>query len=437
VTHRRPPAYPVQESVTFKKKLTYYLRSTGSFRNFLEAGFLSGIPNLPSAPPQPQPPAVLTIQTGQDYANAMDTWGDGMDAWRRDSEDELRYREHRFEVGLATAETRDFLSDLVLPVVLREDPRYVPGDIYSGLGARMGHALASIVVTKTDHGSLALNIPKLAGTVGAAFLAKEEYARLLGAPELNSGQFVERYIGYSLAGDLATNMGRELVRTAVRPDIERYNDRGMVSSDNYYPLSLGGTALYWVRSTWGLRNFVQGALIAGVPSIGTEPDQPVVPTITTQQQAMQEEEILVSYGQREQGWRDNLEDNVRYHERRLIGGFGESETQEFLANLAVPLATRMDPRYIAMGPDHSAGSRLENAFTGVVIGRTDSGHRMVNLPTLVGTVGAAFIAKESFYPKLGVPELESNRVLGKTIGFNLAGDALLNLFGEFFPHRGY
>jgi hypothetical protein len=34
-----------------------------------------------------------------------------------------------------------------------------------------------------------------------------------------------------------------------------------------------------------------------------------------------------------------------------------------------------------------------------------------------------------------VPELENNRVLAKTIGFNLGADALLNLFGEFFIRK--
>jgi hypothetical protein len=62
---------------------------------------------------------------------------------------------------------------------------------------------------------------------------------------------------------------------------------------------------------------------------------------------------------------------------------------------------------------------------------------MVNIPLLAETVGAAFMAKELYYPTLGVPELESNRVLAKTIGFNFAADELLNLFGKFFICKGF
>jgi hypothetical protein len=76
-------------TLTWGMKLDWYLRSTVSFRNFLEAGFLAGIPNLPSAPAQPLPPAAITIDGVQNYANAMDAYGDAMDTWRRSSEDEL------------------------------------------------------------------------------------------------------------------------------------------------------------------------------------------------------------------------------------------------------------------------------------------------------------------------------------------------------------
>jgi hypothetical protein len=72
---------------------------------------------------QPQPPATITIDGVQDYADAMDAYGDAMDVWRRTSEDELRYRGRRFGVGLATAETRQLLSNFAIPVALHQDPR--------------------------------------------------------------------------------------------------------------------------------------------------------------------------------------------------------------------------------------------------------------------------------------------------------------------------
>src|SRR5579883_236775 len=434
--HSYQPAMPVT-TLTWGMKLNYYLRSTGSFRNFLEAGLVAGIPNLPSAPSQPQPPAVITIDNVQHYADAMDAYGNGMDAWRRSSEDELRYRGRRFAVGLTTAETRQLLSNFVLPVALHQDPRYVAADIDGTFGQRMWHAASSIVVTRGDNGRLEPNYSKLGGTVAAAFIGKQVYAKQFDVPQLQTGQFVRRYIGYSLAGDLATNIGRELVRSAIKPDIEMYNSQGVATQDSYYPLSVGGKFFYWIRSTWGLRNFIQGALMAGIPDIPDQPEQPPVPDIKTEQQALIFDAIFVQYGKDIQAWRDNLESDVRYHERRLIGGFSESETQQFLANFALPSALGMEPRYIPLGPDYSAGARIGNAFSSIVMGHTDSGRKMVNIPMLAGTVGAAFMAKELYYPKLGVPELESNRVLAKTIGFNFAADGLLNLFGEFLIHKGF
>jgi hypothetical protein len=176
--------------------------------------------------------------------------------------------------------------------------------------------------------------------------------------------------------------------------------------------------------------------MAGVPDIPDQPEQPAVPNITTEEEALKFDAIFVQYGEDIQAWRDNLENDVRYHERRLIGGFSESETQQFLANFALPATLGMEPRYIPLGPGHSAGARMGNALSSVAIGHMDSGRKMINVPLLAGTVGAAYMAKQLYYPQLGVPELESNRVLAKTIGFNIAADGLLNLFGEFFIHKG-
>jgi hypothetical protein len=418
-------------------KFNCYLRSTGSFRNFLEAGFIAGIPNLPGTTSQPQPPAEITIDGVQNYADAMESYGDAMDSWRHTSEDELRYRAHRFEVGLATAETRQLLSNLVIPVALHQDPRYVPAYINGSFGQRMWHAVTAIGVTRSDSGRLMPNYSKLGGTVAAAFLGKSVYAKELNVPQLQTGHFVSHYIGYSLAGDLATNVGRELVRTAIKPDIEMYASQGPAMQDSYYPISFGGKFFYWARRTYGMRNFAQGALIAGLPDIPDQPDEPSTPHITTEQQALAFDAVFVQYGKDVQAWRDNMEEDVRYHERRLIGGFSESETQQLLANFILPVTTGMDPRYIPLGPGHSAGARIAHALSGVAVGNMDSGRKMVNVPVLAGTVGAALIAKNFYYPTLGVPELANNRVLAKTIGFNFAADGLFNLLGEFFMRKGY
>jgi hypothetical protein len=369
------------------------------------------------------------------YSDAMDAYGNAMDVWRRSSEDELRYRGRRFAVGLATAETRQYLSNLVLPTLFHQDPRYLPANINENFGLRMWHAVSSIAVTRSNSGSLVPNYSKLGGTVAAAYIGEAVYAPQFDVPEFNHERFAERYIAYSLAGDLATNAGRELIRSAIKPDIEMYSSLGPPTQDSYFPLSAGGKLFYWARSTYSARNFVQAALLAGFPTITAEPAQPAVPQITSEEQALAFDASLVQYGKDIQAWRDNLEEDVHYHERRLIGGLSASETQQLLTKFLLPVTLTMDPRYIPLGPGHSAGARFGNALAGILVARMNSGRRMLNLPLLGGTAGAAFIARDVYYPQLGVPELESNRVLAKTIGFNLGADALLNLFGEFFIRK--
>jgi len=338
---------------------------------------------------------------------------------------------------LATAETRDFLGNLLLPFALRQRAQYQPASFDSGFGTRLGHAFASAVVTRSDSGRLVPNVSKWGGIVGSAFIAKSFYAEQFNAPELNSNHFVARYIGFSIAGDVATNVGHEIVRSATRSDIENFMTQGTATEGSYYPLSFGGKLVYWGRSAYAPRNFIQGALIAGIPDVNDMPEFPAQPVITNQDQLLAYDKVLVNYGIAVQSWRDNLEENVRYHEHRLIGGFGESETQQFLSGFLVPVATRMDPRYIPLGSGHSFAARFGNAFEGVAVGHMDSGRRMVNLPVVVGTLGAAFIAQKEYYPTLNTPSLESNHVLGKTVGFNLAGDAVLNVLGEFLHHSSY
>ena len=420
---------------TFGLKVRTYLHSTYAFRNLLEAGLISGIPDLSSAPEQPQPPTVISDDSMNSYTNAMDAYGTEMDTWRRSSEDELRYRGRRFAVGLATAETRQSLSNLVLPTLLHQDPRYVPANIEGSFGQRMWQAVRSIAITHNNSGNSVPNYSKLGGTIAAGYLGQAIYARQFDVAELHSGHFAEKYIAYSLGGDLATNTGRELIRTVMKPDIEMAAEHGPTTQDSYYPLSVGGKFVYWARSTYYVRNFVQGALLAGIPDIPPEPAQPSDPQITSEEQAQAFYTTFIQYGNDLQSWRDNMEENVRYHERRLIGGISESETQQLLSKLVLPTSLAMDPRYIPLGAGHSGGARFANALAGVVVGRMNSGHRMLNLPLLGGTAGAAFIAQNVYYPKLGVPELETNRVLAKTIGFNLGADALLDILGEFFPRK--
>lgn len=438
----RTPA-PVDHQL-FTMKLRYYLGSTVSLRNAIEAGFVSGIPNLPELPTEPRMPRSTNVAELTAYKNAMLGFGQAMDRWHDPTEEEGRYIGRRFGVGMATAETRDFLSNLALPVAFHQIPQYVPANLNDGLGQRLQHAALSIVVTHSDDGRVVPNISKLGGTVGAAFLAKSVYSSRLDAPELDSTRFVGQYVAFSLAGDLATNMARELFRTVRQPEISAVDERGATTESNYYPLTREGKAFFWLRSAYAPRNFVQGILLAGYPSIYTMPELPEQPAIHTQAELLSYDQELAQYGTATRLWRETLETDLRYRARRALAGFGESETQQFLANYLLPVAFHMDPRYIPLGPGHSISHRIVNPFAAIFFSHADSGQHLVNLPLLAGTVGAAALGRWVYYPAIHEPPLEvesgrrtldTGRVMTMTIGYNLTGDALLNLVTEFFGHR--
>ena len=417
------------------EKIMYYLHSTWQIRNFAEAMAVAGIPNLPSVPCQPRAPG-CEQPTDEQYEAAMDAYSDHIDTWRRTLETDLRYHGYRYGVGFATAETRDLFSNLVLPLALHQEGRYIPAPVNSDFGERMMNAVASIVVTRSDAGRTVPNYSKLGGTVAAAFLGKSLYANAFKAPELNSNRFVMHYIGYSLLGDLATNAGHELIRAAVEPDLTYYTLHGRSTDDAYYPLSLGGKLMYWARSTYAVRNVAGALLIAGIPSIPSEPVEPTFDSSTWHGYATYDD-AYSHYGDTVLTWKDGIENDARYHARRFAGGLSESETQTLLGNLLIPVVLNMDPRYVPLGSDHPAGQRFAHAVEGLWVTHTDSGKRTINLPVLGGTFGAALLAKEAYYPKLDVPALASNGVLAKTVGLNLAADALYNVIGEFLRHRGY
>ncbi len=419
------------------QKLSYGLGSLLSVRNLAEALLLSGVPNLPSAPTQPNAPAIVTIDSANAYETQMDQYGDEMDVWRRSSEDTMRFHAHRLEAGFATAETRQFLSNLALPIALHQEARYRPARIDASLDQRLANAAASIVITHDDHGRVVPNYSRLVGTVAAGLIGKDFYAKTFNAPELDSNHFLVKYVGYSLAADLATNVAHELLRASTEPDTEVYDLHGRSTEDSYYPLSAGGKFVYWARSTYAARNFIQACLTAGLPVVRDQPVEPPPGVIVTGEQALFYDQQYVTYGNDIQAWRRNLESGIRYHEHRLIGGFAAAETQMTLQNLAVPMLLGIDPRYIPLGAGYDMGTRLGHTFKSLFTARTDAGGHTVNLPVLLGTAGGALAAKELYYPRLGTPALETNTVLATTIGLNLAADLLGNIRSEFFRHRGY
>ncbi len=428
------------ERSSLPEKLRYGLSTTYSPRVFIEALLIAGYPNLPTPPSQPNaPPDPVTHQEAVDYLHLMKAYGDQINAWRQQSDFIVRDHAYRLEVGAATTETRQVLSNLVLPIALHQRAAYEPADIDSPFESRLAHAAFSIVVTRGDNGRLVPNYSKLIGTFAAGILGEMAYApefKATGA--ISQPRFIYKYAGLSLAGDLATNVSHELVRSLERPDLQMYNLHGASRDDSYYPLSIGGKFVYWARSTYEVRNEVVGALIAGIPSIPPQPAEPQDPGPTgdpAEQQMV--DQTYVQYARDLQLWRQEIENDVRYRLRRDIGGLSESETQLLLQNFVIPVAAGMDPRYIPLGPDHSTGERAGYALKTLFVGHTDAGNHFVNLPVLGGVFGAAVLADEFYYPQLGAPALASPKVFGATVALNLVSDAIANLLNEFPRRRKY
>ena len=426
---------PAAHRTNIPGKMSYYLQSTYSFRILLETMAVAGVPNLPDAPLYPQYDPSLP-DAGFQYQQALNKYSDDITIWGDQSQEIMRVRGRRAGVGLATAETRVLLSNLILPIGLHQEARYIPAPVNSDFSGRMWNAVESIVLTRNDHGDLVPNYSKLGGTIGAAFVGKSVFAPRFDAPELNSGHFVAHYVGYSLLGDLATNVAHELVRAAREPDETYYDLHGRSTEDSYYPLSVGGKVVYWAHSTYGVRVLVTAGLLASIPPYYHRPIEPTGDPATWNGYP-DYTDAYDAYGLATLAWKDNLEETVRYHGRRLAGGLSEAETQVLLRNLAIPVLFDMDPRYIPVGSGHPIGERFGHVLTGVVIGHTDAGTRTINLPVLGGTIGAALLAKEAYYPQLGTPALAANNVFAKTLALNFIADALYNVFTEFLRHSGY
>lgn len=410
-------------------KLSYGLGSLVSLRNVVEVFAIGGFPYIGGAPHQP------LLLPGEDpavYQQAMDGYGHAMDGWLHKTDANLRFHAYRYEVGLATVETRQLLGSLVLPLALHQEGRYRPAPIDATFDQRMANAAEAIVVTHDDHGRLVPNYSKLISTFTAAYLGSHEYATLFKAPELNNSRFMLKYAGYSLLGDVATNMTREAFRAAVAPDLEVYALHGRSTEDSYYPMSAGAKVVYWARSAYAPRVFVQAFLTASLFSVADLPKEPVY----NSNAAVYDAEYT-AYGEAIAAWRQNLETTARYHARRLYAGLATVETQQMIQNLAVPVGFGIDPRYIPLGKGYDSGQRLSHTFTSLVEARTDSGGHTVNLPVLLGTFGSAILAKELYYPQLGTPALAGTRMFVTTISLNLAADVVGNMWSEFVHHRGY
>jgi hypothetical protein len=119
----------------------------------------------------------------------------------------------RYAAKFMDGRTSDFLTHAVFPSLFRQDPRYY----YQGYGtfkSRLGHALGSAFVTRSDSGHNAPNYSYLLGNTCAAALSNVYY------PQANRGaQLVVTNAALGLAGRLGTNLIREFLSKGLTTNV--------------------------------------------------------------------------------------------------------------------------------------------------------------------------------------------------------------------------
>ena len=87
-----------------------------------------------------------------------------------------------------------FVGDFALASAFHQDPRYHP-DQKKAFGHRLGHALAALVVTRSDSGQIEFNSSHLIGIAAGAGVATAWHHQ-----SDRSGRFFAERFGYDLAG---------------------------------------------------------------------------------------------------------------------------------------------------------------------------------------------------------------------------------------------
>ena len=147
------------------------------------------------------PSRLLSSGVGAGLGQAADTlhdYGQGMSGYGK-----------RFGSSMATASASDYFGTFLLPVMLRDDPRYFVS--LRGGWQRVGYSLSRLVVTRTDAGTRAVNWPGLIGPLLAESLATS----YLPEAEQTVGRTFRRY-GIRIGFTLGTNLAKEYWPSIVR-----------------------------------------------------------------------------------------------------------------------------------------------------------------------------------------------------------------------------
>jgi hypothetical protein len=141
-------------------------------------------------------PSVLIVAAMSAGINqARDSWpgyGQGWDGYGK-----------RYGATLALNASTDMFGTFLLPSLLHHDPRYFVL-ARGSFSQKIGHALKSVAVTRTDAGGQAVNVSGVLGPLGAEGLANT----YLPDAERTAGQTFERF-GIQLAVIAAGNVAKE------------------------------------------------------------------------------------------------------------------------------------------------------------------------------------------------------------------------------------
>ena len=141
------------------------------------------------------PSAILATAASAAISQAKDSWpgyGQGWESYGK-----------RYGATMALNASTNMFGVFLLPSVLHHDPRYFPL-AHASFGRHIGHALARMLVTRTDTGGQAPNISGLVGPLGAEGLSNT----YLPDAERTTGKTFERY-GIQMAVIAGGNIAKE------------------------------------------------------------------------------------------------------------------------------------------------------------------------------------------------------------------------------------
>jgi hypothetical protein len=198
-TPKEQPSEAQEKANTQNSKTTLGILSRRSFffpdLAHTETSLTSGQKFLLAADESIAPSALIVAAMSAGINQARDSWpgyGQGWNGYGK-----------RYGATLALNASTDMFGTFLLPSVLHHDPRYFVL-AHGSFAQKIGHALKSVLVTRTDAGGQAVNISGVLGPLGAEGLANT----YLPDAERTAGQTFERF-GIHLAVVAAGNVAKE------------------------------------------------------------------------------------------------------------------------------------------------------------------------------------------------------------------------------------